>query len=164
MRGLTRSSVVRTIVLAGLLASLIPAAASGREAAVGGELILCNASGLRTAPGTFTFTLVTLASAGGTTTLTFPVGTGTGRLFYPIGVSVTVSETVPAGDVVTGITLGPTAGGSGTTSAITSNTPAAGSPTVTVGSARATLTFTTNAPAGTGRLCKVPNAFGLSFA
>jgi len=71
---------------------------------------------------------------------------------------------VPAGDAVTGITLGPTAGGSGTTSAITSNTPAAGSATVTIGSGQATLTFTTNGPPGAARLCKVPNAFGLSFA
>jgi hypothetical protein len=163
MLGLTSSSAVRTIVLAGLVASLIPAVASGREAAVGGELILCSASGLRTATGTFTFTLVTVASAGGTTTLNVPVGTCTGRLFYPIGVSVTVSENVPAGDAVTGIILAPTPGGSGTTSVITSSTPAAGSATVTIGSGQATLTFTTNGPAGAARLCKVPNVFGLSF-
>src|SRR4051794_27100344 len=106
MRGLTRSSVVRTIVLAGLVASLIPAAASGREAAVGGELILCSASGLRTGWGTFAFALVRVGCAGGTTALSVPVGTCAGRLFCPIGVSVTVSETVPAGDAVTGITLG----------------------------------------------------------
>jgi PASTA domain-containing protein len=163
MRGPTSSSVVRAIVLAVLVASLIPAVANGREAAVGGELILCNASGLRTATGTFTFTFVTVASAGGTTTLSVPVGTCTGRLFYPIGVSVTVSENVPPGDAVTGIVLAPTPGGSGTTSVITSNTPGAGSATVAIGSGQATLTFTTDGPAGTARLCKVPDVFGLSL-
>ena len=121
MRGVVRSSVVRKIVLAGLLASMIPAVAYGREAATGGELILCSVSGARVATGTFTFTLVTLASAGGTTTLNVPVGTCTGRLFYPVGVSLTVSENVPAGFAVTGIALSATPGGSGTTSVITSN-------------------------------------------
>jgi PASTA domain len=164
MRGLVRSSVVRKIVLAGLVASMIPAAAYGREAAIGGELILCSASGARSATGTFTFTLVTVASAGGTTTLNVPVGTCTGRLFYPVGVSLTVSENLPAGYAVTGITLNATPGGSGTTSVITSNTPAAGSATATIGSGQATLTFTTNGPAGAARLCKVPNVFGLLFA
>ena len=98
--------MVRKIVLAGLVASLVPAVAYGREAAApGGELILCSASGVRVATGTFTFTLVTVASAGGTTTLNVPVGTCTGRLFYPVGVSLTVSENVPAGFAVTGITV-----------------------------------------------------------
>jgi hypothetical protein len=156
--------VVRKIVLAGLVASLVPAVAYGREAATpGGELILCSASGVRVATGTFTFTLVTVASAGGTTTLNVPVGTCTGRLFYPVGVSLTVSENVPAGFAVTGITLAPTPGGSGTTSVITSNTPTAGSAVLTVGSGQATITFTTNGPAGAARLCKVPNVFGLSL-
>src|SRR5579864_2078192 len=156
--------VIRTVVLAGFVAlMLIPAAASGREAAVGGELILCSASGVRVATGTFTFTLVTLASAGGTTTLTVPAGTCTGRLFYPVGVSVTISQNVPAGDAVTGITLVPTPGGIGTSTVITSNNPGAGSATITMGSGQATLTFTINGPAGAARLCKVPNMFGLSF-
>jgi len=48
MRSVLRSSVMRQLVLAGLVASMIPAVASGREA-VGGELILCNASGVRSA-------------------------------------------------------------------------------------------------------------------
>jgi hypothetical protein len=155
--------VVRKIVLAGLVASMIPAVAFGREAANGGELILCSASGTRVATGTFTFTLVTVASAGGTTTLNVPVGTCTGRLFYPVGVSLTVSENLPAGYAVTGITLNATPGGPGTTSVITSNTPAAGSATVTIGTGQATLTFTTNGPAGGARLCKVPNVFGLAL-
>ena len=119
MRGVVRSSVVRKIVLAGLAASLVPAVAYGRDAAPGGELIICSASGVRVATGTFTFTLVTVASAGGTTTLNVPVGTCTGRLFYPVGVSLTVSENVPPGFAVTGIAVTPTPGGSGTTTAIT---------------------------------------------
>jgi len=157
--------MIRTVVMAGLVAlMMIPAAASGREAAVGGELILCSASGVRVATGTFTFTLVTLASAGGTTTLTVPAGTCTGRLFYPVGVSVTISQSVPAGDAVTGITLTPTPGGIGTTTVITSNNPGAGSATITMGSGQATLTFTVNGPAGAARLCKVPNLFGVLFS
>jgi len=155
--------VVRKIVLASLVASMIPAVAHSGEAATGGELILCSASGVRSATGTFTFTLVTVASAGGTTTLNVPVGTCTGRLFYPVGVSVTVSENLPAGYAVTGIALNPTPGSVGTTSVITSNTPAAGSTTVTIGSGQATLTFTTNGPAGAARFCKVPNVFGFAL-
>lgn len=165
MRGVLRRPVVRTIVLACLVASmmLVPAVASGRDAATGGELILCSASGVRVATGTFTFTFVTLASAGGTTTLNVAVGTCTGRLFYPVGVSVTVSENLPSGFAVAGIALGPTPGGVGTTSVITSNTPTAASAIVTVGSGQATLTFTTNGPAGAARLCKVPNLFGFAL-
>ena len=157
--------MVRKVVLAVLVASLIPAVAYGRGAAgaAGGELIVCNASGVRVATGTFTYQLVALASAGGTTTLNVPVGTCTGKLFYPVGVSVTVTETVPAGFAVTGITIGPTPGGVGTTSVITSNTPAAGSTTLTIGSGQATLTFTTNGPAGAARFCKVPNVFGFAL-
>jgi hypothetical protein len=155
--------VVRTIVLAGLVAAMIPALAYGGKAAVGGELILCNASGVRVATGTFTFTLVTVASAGGTTTLNVPVGSCTGRLFYPVGVSVTVSENVLPGYAVTGIAIGPTPGGVGTTSVITSNTPTAGTATITIGTGQATLTFLTNGPAGAARFCKVPNVFGLSL-
>ena len=154
---------MRMIVLSGLVAATIPAFAGAREAAPGGELILCSASGVRVATGTFTFTIVTVASAGGTTNLNVAVGTCTGRLFYPVGVSLTVSENVPAGFAVTGITLNATPGGTGTTSVITSNTPTAGSAVVTVGSGQATLTFTTNGPAGAARLCKAPNLFGLAF-
>jgi PASTA domain-containing protein len=162
MRRLATSTVVLTIALAGLVASLIPAAALGRGSA-GGELILCNTSGVRVATGTFTFTFVTLASQGGTTTLSVAVGACTGRLFYPVGSSVTVSENVLPGYAVTGISIGPTPGGPGTTSAITSNNPAAGSAIVTIGTGQATLTFATNGPSGSASLCRVPNLFGLSF-
>ena len=163
MPGALRSSLVWPIALACLVAALIPAAALGREAAIGGELILCNESGVRTAAGTFAFTLVTLASQGGTTTLNVAVGACTGRLFYPVGSNLTVTETLPAGYTVTGIRIGPTPGGVGTTSVITSNNPTAGSAALTIGSGQATLTFTTNGLAGAARLCKVPNLFGLSL-
>jgi acetaldehyde dehydrogenase (acetylating) len=158
------SSVARKIVLACLVASMIPAVAFGRGAATGGELILCSASGVRVATGTFTFTFVTLASQGGTTTLNVPVGTCTGRLFYPVGASVTVTENLPSSYAVTGIAIGPTPGGVGTTSVISSNTPTTASAVVTIGTGQATLTFTTNGPAGAARLCKVPNLFGVTLA
>ena len=164
MRDVVRSSVARNLVLGCLVASLIPAVAFARGAASGGELILCSASGVRVATGTFTFTFVTLASQGGTTTLNVPVGTCTGRLFYPVGASLTVTENVPSGFAVTGIAIGPTPGGVGTTSVIASNTPTAGSAIITIGSGQATLTFTTNGPAGAARLCKVPNLFGVTLA
>ena len=163
MRGLVRSSVVRTGVLLVLLASLVPVAAYARPNGPTGELILCNKSGVRVATGKFTFTFVTIASAGGTTTLTVPVGTCTGRLFYPVDVSVTVSETVPAGYAVTDIAIGPTPGGVGTTSVLTSSTPAAGSAVIKIGTGQATITFTTNGPAGAASLCKVPNVFGFTL-
>jgi hypothetical protein len=165
LRRLVRSATMRRLVAAAVLAAtLIPASASGRVAAPGGELILCSASGTRVATGTFTFTLVTLASAGGTTTLSVPVGTCTGRLFYPVGVNVTVSENVPSGNTVSGIALAATPGGPGTTSILASSTPPNGSAVVAIGSGQATLTFTTEGPAGSARLCKVPDLFGFTLA
>ena len=56
----------------------------------------------------------------------------------------------------------PPRGGSGTTSAITSNTPQPDLP-LSRSTGQATLTFTTNGPAGAARLCRVPNVFGLAF-
>jgi hypothetical protein len=156
-----RSSVVGKILLAGLVASLIPAAAYGQRAD-SGILTVCNASGVRPVTGAFTYTLSTVASAGGTMTFNIAVGTCAARVFYPQGVSVTVTENVPAGDAVTGITLSPTAGGPGTTSVISSNTPASGAATVTIGSGQATLTFTTSSTTG-GIPCKVPNVFGFGL-
>ena len=162
MRGV-ELSVVRKVLLAGLVASLIPAVAYGQRAD-SGIVTVCNAAGARTATGSFIFTLSTIASAGGTTTLNIPVGTCAARIFYPQGVSVTVTENVPTGYAVTGITLNATKGGPGTTSVITSNTPSAGSAAVTIGTGQATLTFTTNGPPGALSPCKVPNVFGLSLA
>jgi len=160
---MVRSSAFAKVVLAGLAAAMIPAAASAGRTVTSGQLILCSVSGVRQATGSFTFTFVTVASAGGTTTLTVPVGSCTGRLFYPVGVDVTVSETVPPGYAVTSIALGPTPGGVGTTSVLTSSTPATGSAVVRIGTGQATITFTTNGPSGAASLCKVPSVFGFSF-
>ena len=158
--------MVRTIVLAGLVASMIPAAAYGQRAD-SGILIICNASGARPVTGTFVYTAAAPASAGGTLTFNVSVGACAPRVFWPLGTSVTVIENVPTGYAVTGIALTPTAGGGGTTSVISTNTPAAGTATVTIGSGQATLTFTTSGPAtggGGGKSpCKVPNVFGVAL-
>ena len=135
---------------------MLPAGVCGREAAVGVSSS-CSARVLAVATGSFTFTLgdrgVMRASRRHR-----PRGTCTGRRFYPVCVSLTVSRT--AGSAVTGFTHSDaTPGGSGTTSVVTSNTPAAGS-AVVIGSGQATLTFTTNGPAGAARLCQAPNFFG----
>jgi PASTA domain len=158
--------VVRTIVLAGLIASMTSAVAYGQRAD-SGILTICNASGARPVTGTFVYTAAAPASAGGALTFNVAVGTCAPRVFWPLGTSVTVIENVPTGFAVTGITLAPTAGGGGTTSVISSNTPAAGTATVTIGDGQATLTFTTSGPAtggGGGKSpCKVPNVFGLAL-
>ena len=154
--------VVRRVLFAGLVASMIPAAAFGQRAD-SGLLTVCNVSGARPATGTFTFTYSTVASAGGTQTFNIAVGACASRVFYPQGVGVTVTENVPTGYAVTGIALTPTPGGPGTSSVISSNTPEAGSATVTIGSGQATLTFTTNGPTGSKSPCKVPNVFGFTL-
>jgi hypothetical protein len=163
MRGFVASS----ILLAGLVASLIPAAAYGHRAD-SGILTICNASGARPVTGTFVYTSSAPASAGGTQTFNIPVGTCGPRVFYPLGVGVTVTETVPSGDAVTGIAITPTDGGPGTTTVISANTPSAGSATVTIGTGQATLTFKTSGSGkagggGGGSTCKVPNVFGLTL-
>ena len=96
--------------------------------------------------------------------MTFNVAVGAcgARVFYPQGVSVTVTENVPAGDAVTAIALSPTAGYSGTASVISSNTPASGAASVTIGSGDATLTFTTSSTSGEIP-CTVPNVFGFGL-
>lgn len=165
MGGLVRSSVVRRILLAGLVAAMIPAVASGRRAD-SGILTLCNASGARPVTGTFVYTEAASASAGGTLTFNVAVGACAPRVFYPLGTSVTLVENVPTGYAVTEIKLTPTAGGGGTASVISSNTPDAGSATVTIGSGQATVTFTTSAGTGGGGggiPCKAPNVFGLTL-
>ena len=159
--------MVGKILVAGLVASMIPAAAHGQRAD-SGILTLCNASGTRPVTGTFVYTAAAPASAGGTQTFNIAVGTCAPRVFYPLGVSVTVTENVPTGYAVTGIKLTPTAGGGGTTSVISSNTRSAGSANVTIGTGQATLTFTTSGSAkggggSGGSSCKVPNVFGLSL-
>jgi PASTA domain len=157
-----RTSLIPRVLLVGLVAALIPAVAWGRSADDTGIVTLCSASGARLATGTFTFTLTTVASAGGTTTLTVPAGTCAARLFYPVGVSVTVTQT--PGNAVTGISISATKGGPGTTSVITASNAGAGSAVITIGTGQATLTFVTNGPAGAARACRVPNVYGLTLA
>ena len=149
------------VLVVGLVASLIPAVAFGQRAA-SGLLTICNSSGARPVTGTFVYTTSAPASAGGTQTFNIAVGTCGPRIFYPLGTSVTVTENVPSGDVVSDINLTPTAGGGGTTSVIAASTPSAGTATVTIGTGQATLTFTTSSTSG-GIPCKVPNVFGLTL-
>ncbi len=117
-----------------------------------GTLAVCNTSGAR--PVTGTFTLSTVASAGGTQVLSIPVGACAPQIFYPIGATVTVLETVPTGDTVAAISL---AGGE---SKVASGTLAAGTAAVTIGAGQAVLTFQTNAPLPP---CVVPNVVGLTL-
>jgi hypothetical protein len=125
---------------------------------------ICSASSAaHPATGTLVFTASTIASAGGTQTFTIPAGGCTPRIFWPLGVSVTVIENVPANYAVTAIALTPTKGGPGTTSVISAATVSAGTATVTIGSGQATLTFTTSGPASSKPLCVVPNVFGLAL-
>jgi eukaryotic-like serine/threonine-protein kinase len=119
-----------------------------------GTLAVCNTSGPRPVTGTFTFTLSTVASAGGTQVLSIPVGACATQIFYPIGATVTVIETVPTGDTVAAISL---AGGE---SKVASSTLAAGTAAVAIGAGQAVLTFQTNAPLPR---CVVPNVVGLTL-
>lgn len=163
MRGVVRSSVGRRVLFAALLPAMIPAAAYARGVAPpSGLLTVCNESGARPVAGTFTYTFSAVASAGGTQTFNIAVGSCAPRVFYTQGVSVTVTENVPAGYAVTGIRLVATPGGPGTTSVISANTPSAGSATVTIGTGQATLTFTTSSTTG-AIPCTVPNVFGLGL-
>jgi hypothetical protein len=123
-----------------------------------GTLSVCNATGAQPVTGTFTYTLAAPASAGGTLTFNIAVGTCSAKVFYPQGVSVIVTENVPAGDAVTAISIGGQ-------SALTSSTPAAGAATVQIGAADSVLTFTTSGPAPVTppRDCHVPNVLGLGL-
>ena len=166
MRRLLTLSTARKMVLAGLVASMIPAVAHGQRAD-SGPLTICNSSGARPVTGTFVYTTSAPASAGGTQTFNVAVGSCAPKLFYPLGTSVTITESAPTGYVVTGITLTPTPGSGGpTTSVISSNTPSARTAAVTIGTGGSTLTFTTSAGpggGGGGSSCKVPNVFGLAL-
>ena len=167
MRGLLRLSAVRKMLLAGLVASMVPAVAYAQRAD-SGPLTICNASGARPVTGTFVYTTSAPAGAGGTQTFNVAVGSCAPRLFYPLGTSVIVTESAPTGYAVSGIKLTPTPPDPSTTSVISSNTPSARSATVTIGTGGATLTFTTSAGTGGGggggSSCKVPNVFGLVLA
>ena len=169
MRRLLTLSAVRKMLLAGLVASMIPAVAHGQRAD-SGPLTICNASGARPVTGTFVYTTSAPASAGGTQTFNIAVGSCGPPVFYPLGTGVTVTEAAPTGYVVAGIKLTPTPGSGGpTTTVISSNSPSARTATVTIGTGGSTLTFTTSAGAGGGggggggTSCKVPNVFGLAL-
>ena len=126
-----------------------------------GTITFCNASAPRPVTGTFTYTVAAPASQGGTQTFSIAVGSCSGRVFWNQGVTLTVTENVPAGASVTAVTA---AGGAST---ITSTNLAAGTATVLVGSGQTVITFTTQGPPGTPvppRPCKVPNVLGLSLA
>ena len=143
-------------VLAAIMTAAVAAAAPPS-----GTVAFCNASAPRPVTGTFTYTVSAPASQGGTQTFSIPVGTCSGRVFWNQGVTLTVTENVPAGASVTAIT----ASGGGST--ITSANLAAGSATVLVGSGQSVITFTTQGPPGTPippRPCRVPNVLGLSLA
>jgi hypothetical protein len=165
MRRLVTSPAMQKMLLAGLVASMLPAVAYGQRAD-SGPLTICNASGARPVTGTFVYTTSAPASAGGTQTFNVAVGSCTPRLFYPLGTSVTVTESAPAGHTVSGIKVKPTPPDATTTTAVSANT-SAGSAIVTIGTGGATLTFTTTAGAGGGgggaSPCKVPNVFGLAL-
>ena len=166
MQGLAKSPVIRKMLLAALVASMIPAVAHGQRAD-SGPLTICNASGARPVTGTFVYTTTAVAAAGGTQTFNVAVGSCAPRLFYPLGVTVTVTESAPTGTTVSGIKLTPTPPDA-TTTTIASANPSARTATVTIGTGGATLTFTTTAGAGGGgggggAACKVPNVFGLAL-
>ena len=168
MRTLSRLSAVGKVLLAGLVVAAIPAVAYGQRAD-SGPLTVCNASGAHRVTGTFVYTLSAPASAGGTQTFSVPVGGCAPRVFYPLGTGVVVTESVPAGDTVSGITIKATPPDPSTTTVISPNS--GGSTTVTIGTGAATVTFTTTAGTGGGgggggggsSSCKVPNVFGLSL-
>ena len=165
---MTTWSTARKVLLAGLVAALIPAVAYGRGADTTGLLTLCS-SGARPAGGMFVFTTGAPAAAGGTQTFNVPAGGCGPRIFYPLGTVVTVTVTLPAGFSVTSIKLTPTEGGGGTASVLASSNPSTGSAAVTIGTGQATVTFTTSGSGGGGgggggSSCKVPNVFGLTSA
>src|SRR5690348_10281209 len=125
---------------------------------VNGTISVCNTSGARPIAGSLGYTLAAVAAAGGTQTITVPVGTCATQIFYPQGTSVTVTENVPTGDAVTSIAL------SGGAATLTSSSPTAGSAVVVVGNGQSLLTFVTSGPPLTPpaqRNCKVPNLLGL---
>jgi len=127
---------------------------------VNGTISVCNTSGARPISGSLSYTLAAVAAAGGTQTITVPVGTCATQIFYPQGTSVTVTENVPTGDAVTSVAL------SGGAATLTSSSPTAGSAIVVVGNAQALLTFVTSGPPLTPpvqRNCKVPNVLGLGL-
>jgi len=171
MRSVFRPSRLRMILVAGVAAALLPTVAYAQRADTTGDVTICNAAGARPAPGTFVFTASAPASAGGAQSFNLAVGQCAPRVFYPIGVVVTIMEALPNGYAVTAISLKPTSN-TPTTTVISANTPSAATANVTVGTGSATVTFTTSGAGsgngggggGGGTACKVPNVFGLGLA
>jgi hypothetical protein len=147
------ATVSLSVVVSALAAPHPPAQPQPAPPPVG-TLSVCNTSGARSITNTLVFSLVAPASAGGTQSITVPVGSCSTQIFYPQGTSLVVSETLPTGYAVTSIAV------SGGASTITSNTPATGSATITIGSGQSLLTFVTSGPP---RPCKVPALTGLSL-
>src|SRR6266496_4319889 len=159
---------MRRILLALLVFAVVPAAAYGRGAAPkppapftppAGTIMVCPVSGARPVAGTFSYTLAAPASAGGTQTVTVAVGACSPQIFFVQGVSLVVTQNVPAGDSVTDISIG------GGASTISSSNLAGGTATVVIGSGQSVLRFTTSGPvtAPPVRDCKVPNVLGLGL-
>ena len=123
-----------------------------------GTIAVCASEGARPVTGPLTFTVAAAASAGGSHIVTVALGACSSPIFYPSGTPVSVLETVPSGDAVTGIAFA----GSGT---LTASAPTAGSATISIGTSSGTVTFTTSGPAPTSTPapCKVPNLFGLTL-
>jgi len=141
---------IAAAAVAVVLPTLAPAATSG-------TLSACNTAGAPAPTGSFLFTFAAPGSAGGTTSYNVAIGSCTGKVYYPVGTQVLVSETVPSGDSVTSITLT----GDGTLNA---STPSAGTATVTVNSGDTVVTFVTKAagaPPPPG--CVVPRVAGLTL-
>lgn len=147
------------------LAVAAPALATSSPTATAvesGTLNICNTSGTPPISIALTYSLSAPASAGGSQVLSASPGTCTVNIWYPVGTSVTVLETIPAGFAVTAITIG------GGESTIAQSVPSAGMAVVTIGNGNSTLTFTTKAPgpppAPPAAPCIVPHVVGLTLA
>jgi hypothetical protein len=120
-----------------------------------GTLAVCNASSLSVP---LSFSLVAPASESGTQVVLLSPGQCSGRFFYDQGLVVTVIENVPAGSVVSQITI---AG----QSRLVGPSPVAGQTGVVVGDGDSQVIFTTRAAGASSlRACVVPRVAGLSLA
>ncbi|HXR10756.1 MAG TPA: PASTA domain-containing protein [Gaiellaceae bacterium] len=157
---LRRHERVALALAVGALA--LPAAAEGMRrdtpttiTTPSGTLVVCSAQGARPVSGTVTFTLAAPAADGGTITAPLSGQACTSKIFYPVGTTVTVDESLEPGYVVTSISFNANGG-----SRLTANTPAGGTATVSVGAGDATITFVTSGPP---RPCVVPHVVGLTL-
>jgi hypothetical protein len=115
-----------------------------RPQGVTGSVAICKVAGTGVSTGTnFNFTVV--ASSGSSRTVTVPAGPASQGGFcvdagnYPLDTRLTVSEAVPPGGSVAGITVAPPDRGS---------SPAGNTVQVTVGAGATTVTYTNRAAAG----------------